>query len=164
VTLFVVLCEATYVMPSHIHSDHLCIPWRKPPQMLGRGLRRAPGKDSCLVLDFTDKQHKVDRIIDLRVLLPEDAFKALDRDWEPPEQKDKARKLKLDELRGGEISVLADDVDPYDMAFVSNVMYVTRYACRQGVRIMLACLLLVASTVLLLAALVLLGCGHRSGP
>jgi superfamily II DNA or RNA helicase len=91
--------------------------------MLGRGLRRAPGKDNCLVLDFTDKQHKVDRIIDLRVLLPEDAFKTLDKDWQPPEQKDKARKLNLDELKGGEMSMLADDVDPYDMAFVSNALF-----------------------------------------
>jgi superfamily II DNA or RNA helicase len=88
-------------------------------QMLGRGLRRAPGKDNCLVLDFTDKQHKVDRTIDLRVLLPEDGFRALDSEWTPPEHKDKTRKLKLEGQQGGEMSVLAEAVDPYDMAFVS---------------------------------------------
>ncbi|KAF6265835.1 hypothetical protein COO60DRAFT_1456872 [Scenedesmus sp. NREL 46B-D3] len=87
-------------------------------QMLGRGLRRAPGKDNCLVLDFTDKQHKVDRIIDLRVLLPDDSYKNLGPDRQPPERKDKARKLKLEGQEGGEMSVLADEVDPYDMAFV----------------------------------------------
>jgi hypothetical protein len=123
--------------------------------MLGRGLRRAPGKDNCLVLDFTDKQHKVDRIIDLRVLLPDDAFKTLDKDWQPPEQKDKARKLKLDKLKGGEMSVLADDVDPYDMAFVSNVLQATAtcYVCQQGVQCPLACFLPVPSAVRLLGGL-----------
>jgi superfamily II DNA or RNA helicase len=28
-------------------------------QMLGRGLRIMPGKQDCLVLDFTDKYHQV---------------------------------------------------------------------------------------------------------
>lgn len=40
--------------------------------MLGRGLRRWPGKENCLVLDFTDKYHKADRTMDLRVLLGDD--------------------------------------------------------------------------------------------
>jgi superfamily II DNA or RNA helicase len=93
--------------------------------MLGRGLRKAPGKDNCLVLDFTDKQHKVDRIIDLRVLLPDDGYKNLDPNWQPPEVKDKARKLKLEGQEGGEMSVLGEEVDPYDMAFVSYKLLVT---------------------------------------
>lgn len=112
--------------------------------MLGRGLRRAPGKDNCLVLDFTDKQHKVDRIIDLRVLLPDDSYKNLGPDRQPPERKDKARKLKLEGQEGGEMSVLADEVDPYDMAFVSRL----RLLCPQAACV--GCLLLPCN-----------GCGER---
>lgn len=87
-------------------------------QMLGRGLRRGPGKDNCLVLDFTDKQHKVDHIIDLRVLLPKTSYRNLDPKPPPPQQ-DRRRKLKLEGQQGGEMSVLGEDIDPYDMAFVS---------------------------------------------
>ncbi|WIA11758.1 hypothetical protein OEZ85_011853 [Tetradesmus obliquus] len=86
-------------------------------QMLGRGLRRGPGKDNCLVLDFTDKQHKVDHIIDLRVLLPKTSYRNLDP-RPPPPQQDRRRKLKLEGQQGGEMSVLGGDIDPYDMAFV----------------------------------------------
>jgi hypothetical protein len=96
--------------------------------MLGRGLRRAPGKDSCLVLDFTDKQHKVDRTIDLRVLLP-DGYRNLDPDWKPPEVVDRTRKVDFEGQQGGEMSVLGDEVDAYDIAFVSGTCFEWHLVC-----------------------------------
>ncbi len=40
-------------------------------QAIGRGLRLHPGKQDCLVLDFTDKYHKLDAIINLRSTIPD---------------------------------------------------------------------------------------------
>ncbi len=40
-------------------------------QMAGRGLRKYPGKDDCLVLDFTDKYHNLNTVISLRNAIPE---------------------------------------------------------------------------------------------
>ncbi len=34
-------------------------------QMVGRGLRPLPGKEDCLILDFTDRCHSLDRPSDL---------------------------------------------------------------------------------------------------
>lgn len=40
-------------------------------QCIGRGLRLWPGKDECLVLDFTDRGHNLDNIITLSKSIPE---------------------------------------------------------------------------------------------
>jgi superfamily II DNA or RNA helicase len=42
-------------------------------QCIGRGLRLWPGKENCLVLDFTDKYHTIDSIMSLSSVLPEAA-------------------------------------------------------------------------------------------
>lgn len=43
-------------------------------QCIGRGLRLYPGKENCLVLDFTDKHHTLDGIMSLSNALPEAAI------------------------------------------------------------------------------------------
>jgi superfamily II DNA or RNA helicase len=40
-------------------------------QMVGRGLRKHPEKEDCLVLDFTDKYHNLNTVITLRNAIPE---------------------------------------------------------------------------------------------
>lgn len=40
-------------------------------QCIGRSLRLSPGKENCLVLDFTDKHHTLDGIMSLSDALPE---------------------------------------------------------------------------------------------
>ena len=40
-------------------------------QCIGRGLRLWPGKENCLVLDFTDKHHTLDGIMSLSNTMPE---------------------------------------------------------------------------------------------
>lgn len=48
-------------------------------QCVGRGLRLWPGKNDCLVLDFTDKSHNLDDLITLSTSIPE-ALQV--REWE----------------------------------------------------------------------------------
>lgn len=43
-------------------------------QCVGRGLRLWPGKENCLVLDFTDRHHTLDGIMSLSNTLPEAAI------------------------------------------------------------------------------------------
>ena len=40
-------------------------------QMAGRGLRKHPGKEDCLILDFTDQYHNLNSIISLNKAIPE---------------------------------------------------------------------------------------------
>ncbi len=40
-------------------------------QCIGRGLRLCPGKENCLVLDFTDKHHTLDGLVSLSSAVPE---------------------------------------------------------------------------------------------
>ena len=40
-------------------------------QCIGRGLRKHPGKEDCLILDFTDKGHSLDSAMKLSALIPE---------------------------------------------------------------------------------------------
>jgi superfamily II DNA/RNA helicase len=40
-------------------------------QCIGRGLRKHPGKENCLILDFTDKGHSLDSAMKLSTLIPE---------------------------------------------------------------------------------------------
>jgi superfamily II DNA or RNA helicase len=37
-------------------------------QMLGRGLRISPGKENCVVIDFTDTVHNPNRLWDARMV------------------------------------------------------------------------------------------------
>lgn len=43
-------------------------------QCIGRGLRLWPGKENCLVLDFTDKYHTLDGVMSLSNTIPEAAI------------------------------------------------------------------------------------------
>ena len=40
-------------------------------QMVGRGLRKSPGKENCLVLDFTDTGNNLKNVITLKKAIPE---------------------------------------------------------------------------------------------
>ena len=40
-------------------------------QCIGRGLRKHPGKENCLILDFTDRGHSLDSAMKLSTLIPE---------------------------------------------------------------------------------------------
>ncbi len=40
-------------------------------QCAGRGLRKHPGKDNCLILDFTDRNHNLDSVVTLTDTIPE---------------------------------------------------------------------------------------------
>ncbi len=39
--------------------------------MVGRGLRKSPGKENCIVLDFTDTGNNLNNIISLSKAIPE---------------------------------------------------------------------------------------------
>jgi ATP-dependent helicase IRC3 len=40
-------------------------------QCVGRGLRKHPGKEDCLILDFTDRHHTLDNVVTLKCTIPE---------------------------------------------------------------------------------------------
>lgn len=48
-------------------------------QMAGRGLRKNPGKEDCLVLDFTDQYHNLNSIISLNKAIPESKYIEADK-------------------------------------------------------------------------------------
>jgi superfamily II DNA or RNA helicase len=74
-------------------------------QMCGRGLRKHPGKDDCLVLDFTDEYNNLNTIISLNKAIPE--AKYIDAD------KPKVERPKLD--RTLRISTLEDVDHTFDI-------------------------------------------------
>jgi hypothetical protein len=71
-------------------------------QCIGRGLRLWPGKENCLVLDFTDKHHTLDGVMSLSNTMPEAPI---------IEDRPKVSLVEID--RSPKIEVL----DEYDRAF-----------------------------------------------
>jgi superfamily II DNA or RNA helicase len=70
-----ILCEG-YDEPS-INAVIMARPTKSASlyiQCVGRGLRLWPGKQNCLVLDFSDKGHNLDSIISLSSTIPEAAI------------------------------------------------------------------------------------------
>lgn len=61
-------------------------------QCVGRGLRLFPGKEDCLVLDFTDRGHNLDSVISLKNTIPE-AIHVEEREPVEIEERDKIRKI-----------------------------------------------------------------------
>jgi superfamily II DNA or RNA helicase len=62
-------------------------------QSVGRGLRLWPGKENCLVLDFTDRSHNLDSIMSLSTAVPEAAVIGEERTFEEREEIDKTAKI-----------------------------------------------------------------------
>lgn len=56
-------------------------------QCVGRGLRLWPGKQDCLVLDFTDRSNNLDAVMSLTNTIPE-AIHVSEEDKEKPERKE----------------------------------------------------------------------------
>jgi hypothetical protein len=68
-------------------------------QSVGRGLRLWPGKENCLVLDFTDRSHNLDSIMSLSTAVPEAAVIGEKIEVEGREEIDKIPKFEcLDEI------------------------------------------------------------------
>ena len=63
-------------------------------QCIGRGLRLYPGKDNCLVLDFTDKHHTLDGLMSLSTALP-DAFIIEDKEKTEREEIERNQKIQV---------------------------------------------------------------------
>ena len=79
-------------------------------QMAGRGLRKYPGKDDCLVLDFTDQYHNLNSVITLNKAIPE--AKYID------ENKPKIERPKVD--RTPRINTLKDVDYEFDVLGIST--------------------------------------------
>ena len=70
-------------------------------QCVGRGLRLWPGKENCLVLDFSDRGHSLDSVMSLNSAIPEVDILREERDeeQEEPDEIDKVAKIEcLDEI------------------------------------------------------------------
>lgn len=74
-------------------------------QCVGRGLRLWPGKQNCLVLDFTDSDHNLDGIMSLSRTIPE-AFVVKEREHQEREQLDKSSKIEVLEDVDREFDIL----------------------------------------------------------
>lgn len=61
-------------------------------QSVGRGLRKHPGKENCLLLDFTDRGHSLDSIMQLNCILPEATF-LLEEEGEEIEEDDESEEI-----------------------------------------------------------------------
>jgi superfamily II DNA or RNA helicase len=61
-------------------------------QSVGRGLRKHPGKENCLLLDFTDKGHSLDSIMQLNCILPEATF-LMDEEAEETEDEEELEEV-----------------------------------------------------------------------
>eukprot|EP00775_Hariotina_reticulata_P013362 gene13362-13489_t len=73
----------------------------------------------CLVLDFTDRAHKVTQVVDVRVLLDRSSWTDLKPFWQQQEAPpDKTRQI--DPLRApeGTINVLEDPINPQQLAWI----------------------------------------------
>ncbi len=53
-------------------------------QMVGRGLRTNPGKENCIIFDFTDKHHNINNIISLEITIPKACIKKDDTSVDVP--------------------------------------------------------------------------------
>lgn len=113
-------------------------------QMAGRGLRKHPGKEDCLVLDFTDRYHNLNTVINLRKAIPEAKYieegephKIIDRKPKVKTLRDIDRKFDIlgtqtnlawIDINDGEFS-LADDnnneivVRPQGNGYVATLFY-----------------------------------------
>lgn len=116
-------------------------------QMVGRGLRKHPGKEDCLVLDFADQYHNLNTVISLSKAIPE--AKTIEEENPKVEREKIVREPRIKTLRDvdhefdilgrrprflwtdigdGDLS-LADDgnneivIQPSDGGFVASVFY-----------------------------------------
>lgn len=103
-----VLCEG-YDEPS-ISTVIMARPTKSPGlyiQCAGRGLRLWPGKQDCLVLDFSDQGHNLDSIMSLSSVVPEAAnIKDIKEAAEQREEVDKQPKINVLEEVDREFDIL----------------------------------------------------------
>lgn len=69
-------------------------------QSVGRGLRKHPGKENCLLLDFTDKGHSLDNIMQLNCIVPEATF-LMDEESEEIDDEDEVEEVDRTPRIGG---------------------------------------------------------------
>jgi ATP-dependent helicase IRC3 len=74
-------------------------------QCVGRGLRLWPGKQNCLVLDFTDTSHNLDGIMSLSKTIPE-AFEMKEGEQREREEVDRSSKIEVLEDVDREFDIL----------------------------------------------------------
>jgi len=86
-------------------------------QCIGRGLRLFPGKESCLVLDFTDKHHSLDGLMSLSNAMPEAALIVEDR-----EEVEEAEREEID--RSPKITVLEECDRAFDILGATRFIWV----------------------------------------
>ncbi len=101
-----VLCEG-YDEPS-IDAVLMARPTKSPGlyiQCVGRGLRLWPGKQNCLVLDFTDRNNNLDSIMSLSTAIPEAAH-SVEKAIEIDEEVDKRPKIEVLEDIDREFDIL----------------------------------------------------------
>lgn len=103
-----VLCEG-YDEPS-ITAVVMARPTRSAAlyiQCIGRGLRLWPGKQDCLVLDFSDQGHSLDTIMSLSSAIPEATiFKEAKEAAEPIKEIDRRPKIEVFEEVDREFDIL----------------------------------------------------------
>lgn len=74
-------------------------------QCVGRGLRLWPGKQNCLVLDFTDTSHNLDGVMSLSRTIPE-AFEMKEVEQREQEEIDRSSKIEVFEDVDREFDIL----------------------------------------------------------
>ncbi len=75
-------------------------------QCVGRGLRLFPGKQNCLVLDFTDRSNNLESIMTLSGAIPEAAESKVERSKEEEKEVDKRPKIMVLEEVDREFDIL----------------------------------------------------------
>lgn len=75
-------------------------------QSVGRGLRTYPGKENCLVLDFTDRSNNLDSVMSLSCTVPETDFIEEEKEKEEREDIDKSSKIQVLEEIDREFDIL----------------------------------------------------------
>jgi superfamily II DNA or RNA helicase len=75
-------------------------------QCVGRGLRLHPGKENCLVIDFTDKGHNLDSVLSLSSAIRDFSQMAETSERQTPEEIDHTQKLLILEEKDERFDIL----------------------------------------------------------
>jgi superfamily II DNA or RNA helicase len=74
-------------------------------QCIGRGLRLWPGKENCLVLDFTDRSHNLDSLMSLGITVP-GSLEITERECQEKEEIDRTPKIEILNESDNEFDIL----------------------------------------------------------
>lgn len=88
-------------------------------QCIGRGLRLWPGKEDCIVLDFTDRGNNLDSIMTLSTIIPEESVE----EQEESEEKEKAEREEVD--RTAKVDFLDSEDKEFDVLGTARFMWVS---------------------------------------